>query len=98
MCNWCCKKKNECLCSEYNKEKPPSALLWKKVMMNIMNRKINGNAEALIIKIINGVNYVMKLNIIVKLYFSKYHDEKDFLCLKSLPDDDPRRFLFWNSN
>ncbi|CAG8766941.1 27633_t:CDS:1, partial [Racocetra persica] len=23
MCNWCCKKKNECFCSEYNKEKPP---------------------------------------------------------------------------
>ncbi|CAG8580197.1 30475_t:CDS:2 [Racocetra persica] len=98
MCNWCCKKKNEYLCSKYNKEKPSlenshitveeTKRYSKSTSHNFYNcryRKI----EPFVKKV--------KCSFCSKLYFPKYHDE-GFLYLKSLPDDDPRRSLLWNSN
>ncbi|CAG8455577.1 9642_t:CDS:2 [Cetraspora pellucida] len=62
-----------------------------------MNGKMIENKKALIIKIINDkreLSFVIKVkcSFCSKKYFSKYHAE-DYLCKKSLPEDDPR---CWN--
>ncbi|CAG8622776.1 15705_t:CDS:1 [Dentiscutata erythropus] len=126
MCNWCCKKKNECLCSEYNKEKPPHEncitveksndeynewknkwewgstyhknYKWYELCYEAKwySKCTSHNFYDCRYRKMETEPFVKKVKCLFcsKKYSRIYYNE-GFLCLKSLHDDDPRR---WNPN
>ncbi|CAG8600041.1 16227_t:CDS:2 [Dentiscutata erythropus] len=103
MCNWCCKKKNECPCSypeykkkfEYKKEKsPPENSRITVEETKRYSKSTSHNSYNCRYRKTEPFVKKFKCSFCSKLYFPKYHDE-GFICWKYLPYDDPR---CWNPN